>query len=250
MTDGFGVTNVASRGVFAWAIRIFLGLAVGLLLRSILAAQSFASHPYPLVGGYHRHLKSMTGFENEVFCVNVTDAPGTDYVAARSRIAHTLYIDEPTKDWSGLKGNRIQFLETSEQCSQLPGISTVQLRFFIMNQLSAPGIAEPVGRVFNVRTGHTEAEKFYIDFRTQEFQDDQVYPHNHLINHETGHAFGLDDGGPGAPRPGPVPCQLSVMHDYGCPFEDWPTLFDRTTVSEMIPVASSTLGRSYHSFGP
>ena len=50
---------------------VLAGLVVGLALRSILATQSYASHPYPVSSGTHDHLRSMTNFDTENYCVDV-----------------------------------------------------------------------------------------------------------------------------------------------------------------------------------
>ena len=47
-----------SRGKLGpWVLRVLIGLAVGLLLRAFMAADSFASHRYPVVSAVHKHLR-------------------------------------------------------------------------------------------------------------------------------------------------------------------------------------------------
>ena len=177
------------------------------------------------------------------------------HTTALARVGGPLHVDDPSRDWDGLKGGRIDFSQKSNQCSLAPGMSEVELRFFVEDATVCPygpqtNCAVPSGELFNTATGHYETEAFYINLWTSDLQNNGFY--HHLVNHEVGHAFGLKDGGPLAPDPGNLPCQASIMHDmfYGCPVnEEWPTGSDRVSVSEMIPVGSG-ITRSYNWFGP
>jgi hypothetical protein len=76
----------------------------------------------------------------------------------------------------------------------------------------------------------------YVFFKTDSFTN---ATHN-LVNHEVGHVFGLDDGGPGAPRPAwpdGDPCLDSIMHSYGCSNNqgrEWPTDYDLNSVQYTV----------------
>ena len=84
-----------SRGkLAAWVLRVLIGLAVGLLVRAFMAAESFASHRYPVVSGFHNHLKSMTGFDTENYCVDVGSS-SMQHADALSRVAGALRLDDP-----------------------------------------------------------------------------------------------------------------------------------------------------------
>lgn len=56
----------------------------------------------------------------------------------------------------------------------------------------------------------------------------------HVVNHETGHAFGFDDGTPGDCSP------PSIMHSaaYGCTNHYWPTQQDRDVLTYLAAVYS------------
>ena len=252
-----------SRGKLAgWVVRVLIGLAAGLLLRAFMAADSFASHRNPVVSGVHSHLKSMTGFTTENYCVDVGFAPPMAHADALARVAGPLRLDDPSNDWNGLKGGRVAFGQRENQCSQPPGSAGIELKYFVQNSTSCSFRAEPRPQSscpigdgeprFNNVTGHREFDSFTILLFAPDLQNNGFY--HHLVNHETGHALGLQDGGTiETADPGPIPCQDSIMHDmyHGCTVNyDYPTASDRVAVSEMIPVASSTLGRSYHWFGP
>ena len=250
-----------SRGkLAAWVLRVLIGLAVGLLVRAFMAAESFASHRYPVVSGFHNHLKSMTGFDTENYCVDVGSS-SMQHADALSRVAGALRLDNPSNDWNGLKGGRVAFGQRDNQCSQPPGSVGIELRYYVQNSTVCTYQGQPRpqnscaiadGDVWNNVTGHTEFELFLILLHTPDLQDNSFY--YHLVNHETGHALGLQDGGTiETADPGPIPCQDSIMHNvyHGCSVNyDYPTFFDKVAVSEMIPVSSSTIGRSYHWFGP
>ena len=139
-------------------------------------------------------------------------------------------------------------------------LTGIQLGFFVRNVTTCPqgpqwSCATAVGAEYNIGTGHNEVFQYQIQLYATDFQDNAFY--RHLVNHETGHALGLKDGGPRAQDPGPMPCQQSIMHDeaydnpdpFGCLTNlDYPSSFDRVSVSEMIPVGSK-LGRSLSFFG-
>ena len=206
----------------------------------------------------------MTDFESEEFCVDVTQS-SMDHGNALSRVAGALYLDDPTRDWDGLKGSRINFVQNSNECWGIPLSQGVELRFFVyadeeMDMLCSvevpdcSGTAEGEVFVGNTVNGHREHLRYVINLRESSLQNGSFY--RGLVNHEAGHAFGLRDGGPTAPgvdngspcedwvEPGP-----SIMHSYGCPHETWPTAGDRTGVGKMIPVISGT-PRSFSFFGP
>ena len=241
-----------------WVARVLIGMAVGLLLRAFMATESFASHPWrPDALQNHSHLKSMTNFATENYCVDVGFAPPMQHADALARVAGPLRLDDPSNDWNGLKGGRVTFGQRDWQCSQPPGSAGIELKYYVENSTacsSGPQVScalkDGEGR-WNIVTGHNEYESFSIFLYATDLQNNGFY--HHLVNHETGHALGLKDGGPNAPDPGPIPCEPSIMHDYhyGCSVNyDYPTFSDKVAVEEMIPVASSTLGRSYHWFGP
>jgi hypothetical protein len=245
-----------ARGNLAgWIVRVLVGLTAGLLLRAFMAADTLASHPWlPDALHNHKHLKSMTDFATENYCVDVGFAPPMAHADALARVAGPLRLDYPSGDWNGLKGGRVAFGQRDWQCSQPPGSAGIELKFYVENSTICPlghscAFPDGEGRWNNV-TGHNEYETFTILLLSTDLQDNGFY--HHLINHETGHALGLKDGGPGEPDPGPIPCQASIMHDvfHGCSVDyDYPTNSDRVAVSEMIPVASG-LGRSFNFFGP
>src|SRR2546422_8257989 len=88
-----GIRAASGRWV-GWTAKVLFGLFVGLLLRSIFAAESFASHPHFVdSANRHLHLKTMTNFDNDDFCVDVT-ASSMSYADAYSKVAGTLYIDD------------------------------------------------------------------------------------------------------------------------------------------------------------
>jgi len=123
-----------SRGQLGpWILRVLIGLAVGLLLRAFMAADSFASQRYPVVSAVHKHLRSMTSFTTEVYCVDVGFAPPMAHADALARVAGPLRLDYPSGDWNGLKGDRVAFGQRDWQCSQPPGSAGIELKYYVEN---------------------------------------------------------------------------------------------------------------------
>jgi hypothetical protein len=246
-----------------WAAKVTVGICLGLIVRFFWPSSSDASHPFPytpvdtngdtIVDTVHSHLRSITSLEPEVFCAK-SHNPGTlTDGELLSLLTNTLIYANPSSDgyrWTGIGGGRVSFVPMV-----LPNCGYgVEERIFY--RASTSGCTDPRGRPascftgffgnqYNPLTGHRERTSSEILFYIPGLTGSTSQRH-FSINHETGHALGLCDGGETAPAPqggcelNPYhfECTDSVMHPYGCPDFVWPTVWDVYSVVSLMPVGS------------
>jgi len=218
-----------------WLARAGIGVMLGILLRLLSVSQLESSHPFPVENGQHKHLLSMTNHDPELICADVTDGtmPQPD---AFNRIWNTLTQANQAEGWHGLGGARVGFSADARPCSQIG--SGPKIRYFVdidgTGDLQFPNRADNFDRWFNGLTDHDEYRYWIVTLRAADLQldpeDGGIYTYRYLVNHETGHVLGLQDGG--------APCPESIMHDTfrGCSVNrDWPSVSDRMSVQAMIP---------------
>lgn len=224
------------------------GVSLGLLLRFLVVLQSSASHPYPqnidgdgdTVVDPHSHVKSMTEFSTDRLCAIVLEG-NVDQPTMLGRIKATLLGDNPAEDWNGLRGGKVAFAAATEPCNITSAV--VQIEYWVLD--NACGVANPLNLscafpnsvpVQNPLTGHQEFVRFKVIFDPAHATGTEF--DRYIINHETGHVLGLEDGGPQNPSGVATPCTGSVMHIYGCDnWGPWPTAEDRASVESLIPAS-------------
>lgn len=223
---------VRIRSPRAWAIRILIGVALGIAVRAASVNQGEAEHGfYP-----HKHLDSILhDDDSETNCVDVAASISED--DARTKIRDTLYTGG-NNDWDGITFVRFQGQTLSNPCPFPTRDQPVRIYFRIRDDLtglctsSEDGCArrdfeydDPISGHFGI--GQPEFLVFYIYISTNALTSET----EHIINHEVGHALGLSDGGPDYDDSS---CTGSVMHSYGCADEPWPSNADRRSVEGLV----------------
>lgn len=106
----------------------------------------------------------------------------------------------------------------------------MEIRYWVVNDAVNPrvcgGPSDPNScAVADGEHWNNEVEWQYFDvyMRTVQMEGDDPWQNDpdrrrHAVNHETGHVFGLEDGGPDAPGTKDPSCVQSIMHPfyYGC----------------------------------
>ncbi len=134
-------------------------------------------------------------------------------------------------------------------CDEAPFRNDIEIEYWVRDDTSATqcegySCAFPFGHQYlDSVSGHLEWSGYAVRFKTSHINGG-VSLYHHVINHETGHVLGLQDGDGTCPDPD------SVMHSiyYGCEVNaEWPSAEDRASVGALIwePVASGPqCGRS------
>jgi hypothetical protein len=172
---------------------------------------------------------------------------------ARNRIRNTLYTGG-TNDWDGIEWVRFQDQTLINVCPAPHSAQPIRIYFYVVNNVNptycqpTPQSPDPAGcakTTFpyeDIQSGH-----FGYDPPQYEYRAYRIYIEtgpltnstNFIVNHETGHALGLRDGGPGYDGTG---CTGSVMHSYGCSNEPWPSQADRNSVESLVPPGAGGAG--------
>jgi hypothetical protein len=226
------------------AIKIALGIVVGVTLRLVGNADSHANHPLGFTPeNIHDHLLSMTSSEPETYCIYVTsDAVHVTQLEAEAKIGAILSDDA---GWRRVRedGTLVDF-ESVGACHDIQPDIRLELRFWV----TASGCGGPnsiscvLDRYFdevNVITGHREYRSMDVYVNNLHIDQDfcsvteNVFCSYHTINHETGHVLGLADAPPCTPAE-------SIMHNIGhyCTY-NWtiPDVTDIGSVELMIPAS-------------
>jgi hypothetical protein len=241
-----------------WPMRITIGVCLGLIVRFFWPSDSDASHSFPfnpvdadgdtvVDDPPHQHLLSITSLQPEVFC---TISYTTQITSSQmlSMLTNTLIYANPAEGWNGIGEGRVSFVPTALAC----GHGVDQRIDYSAQSAGCDGtscLAALLAPKPNPLTSHKEYERASIVFYPPHLLGSTNERHR-IINHETGHALGLCDGGRTAPDPqfgcesNPYhdKCTDSVMHSYGCPTVVWPSSSDRHSVISLMPVGSGSGG--------
>lgn len=217
-----------------------VGIALGIGIR-MSTGQVHGEHWY----AEHKHLGSMNypaEFENS--CIHVQD-DSIDRNKAYNNIVHTMAYDNASQDYHGLR--HITYTVPRRNCGdpQPPQ----EIIFFLhgdgcffafpLDQYRDRSCMNHDLPYFDIGVAHNERGLARLWLDDDDIED--VDRAHETVNHELGHAFGLEDGGPenplNPPDPNymPTPCTGSVMHIYGCDHADWPTAEDRESVEGLVP---------------
>jgi hypothetical protein len=225
---------------------IATGVLAAVLLRFLILSGSDAYHPNPRLGpdedgdtipDRHKHLLSMTNTTLDKYCVNRGQGSNWSVTAYYNRIRNVLELGDSQQRWDGLG-------KLGEARVELAGVVTgppceTGTHIFVTittnsgpceagESCAFPGTTWD----FNPLTGHEEARYYTVLLQPNHIEDNGFHPH--IINHEFGHVFGLDDGA------GPNDCPDSVMHDtgYGCDVDrQYASDLDLLSAQHMIPSA-------------
>ena len=213
----------------------------------------------------HRHINSiLLDSDEERSCVRVLD-DSIGLASAQAYVRAVLDISSPD-GWDGTKFVDVRGYMRPQPCPDLPveepAFFTLRLHYLIRNDWDEDPCGDQSDGCQVMRYAYDDPESGHYQQGQFEWRVGLMHMDTpalkgepaHIINHESGHAFGLRDGGPGAPGPSPhLPptpihgglCTGSVMHSYGCgPDEDlaFPTLADRVGVEDLVPSASGSSG--------
>lgn len=171
----------------------------------------------------------------ETFCVE--DAGSSmSFADAYGRVNAALTWENPGGDWHGLNNWEIEFedayVPTGVGCNGLntgtwPRFTDTEIRYYVRDPGNLPSICGGTSCAARDMTGASwnngvEWQFYNVYLHIDPMRgDDQGNPdrRRHTVNHETGHVFGLDDGGPTAESvTGNTSCPQSIMHPlyYGC----------------------------------
>ncbi len=215
----------------AWAARLAAGILLGLTARALAPHQSSegSHHKDPL-----QCLESMTTVEWEQVCtwVDIPDPPEIDPGVAIARVNDTLY-GQP-QSWHGLGDDRIYFVGTDVDCRHDIKFHEIEYRVRETTDCDIPtaSCANPIGPYAD-----QEFESYDVEIYVWSLVDPDLY--QFVINHETGHVFGLAHNPSGLSScPGD-----SIMHLIDpClnPPTDvstypWPSADDRASVEALMP---------------
>lgn len=237
-----------------WLAIVVAGILLGIFARWLFPAQIEADHPknldYQTPGDRQdQKIGTINGYEAENFCVTVVDS-SMSFDDALNHVKNTLLHSD---GWDGLKAGKVMFSGGSTPCDQLPSISNIEIQYRVKDSTPDCGGLNcvsflPDDEYFDTRSGQTEYRHAYVIFNTTYIAGSQPL-YQHTVNHETGHALGLCDGGPGADEdkvppwlgcqsdPDHYDCVVSIMHSeyYGCTNRTWPTSLDLDSVESLIP---------------
>jgi len=230
---------------------VILSALAGLIARLFAEPAGEAYHPLPGdppgTGEHpHDHVYSFATSEPDDFCtIKVDTHPGFDDSLLLQWVAWTL---EDAVGWKRIDTGTVQF--RGNRCDG--SFQGYEIWYRTLDNPGCDGVGcQFVGPVvWNPVNLHYEYEYADLQFEASFLATAGDLDRASLINHETGHALGLADGGPDAPGdPGDPPCPNppSVMHTYGCGvFPPWPSAEDIAAVEALVPAGSGGGG----SFSP
>lgn len=229
-----------------WRSRCYQGLNLALLaILAWLPLGTIATVKADHQTGFY--LAGMRSPEwRETTCIDTYGTARISHAAARDRIVGTLMFANTGGDWHGFYADHIFFDPIYySQCSDLndftaPRLSDVELRYYVREPqglyCNPFSCAVKGGDAWSGPLGRVEWTKYNVYLKAEVLASWEG-AYRHLINHETGHVFGLDDppeGCAGSARD-------SVMHPsynpYYCPTGDprwYPTGLDFESVRRII----------------
>ncbi len=237
--------------------RFVIGLNLALLA---LLAAGLTWLPQGEVGATHKrgiYLEAERVIDwKEVFCEE--DAQSSlSFPNVRGRITGALQWETPPSGeyrWDGINYGHISLVDAYNSsgvgCNGLnfstnPRLSDTAIRYYVQdyNNLDPACWNPPPRSSCTVHTGVTWNTSAGVGYQYANVYlytdpmtgDDYGDPdrRRHTVNHETGHVFGLADGGPSSPYPSSGCSPLSIMHPsyYGCSARiPWPTWDDVLSV--------------------
>jgi hypothetical protein len=215
-------------------------------LVSVSAPAASANHPHS--GTWQPHLSHMhdwtpyEGVYDEHFCVEVIS--GSTHANALASVKRALF-STGTPSWDlaaktdGTTNARIDIYAKPNPCSSYSQSVRNGIDFEFHVRISNASIPQCGGddiscvvhdRWVQSRSGtHWHADWAYV------YMDRDHLDSNQLINHETGHVFGLMDGGPNLGT-GCSPPSIMHLPYYGCPTNNFskPTNYDIDSVRTII----------------
>ncbi len=235
--------NLAA-GLLRLLPRAVLGIVLGLLLRLLMVAPSDASHPSGFVDlngdtiGEHLHLRSLTNYDREDYCVRMDDPTGSQQ-DAENKVSGTL---SASQGWNAIGQWRVDFVPYQPlECNEFdPNWNDIELRFFVTPAGCGSGascVSSIDQQQFNPLTGHPEFRIMEVTISRTHLEracsPTSTNCWRHVISHEVGHTLGLAN-------PGGCAGPASVMHNkaHGCATDElWPTTADKESVVSLMPIA-------------
>lgn len=216
------VANIALLGAIIVGLRLWPAPSV---------SASHWTQPLSHIKNVHNLDGDAAASSKEEYCVRTTGS-SLDWATELSRIRNILIYENPTEDWDGTGNWKIDiWTETSAPCDQLSEArrNEVEIEYRIMDTVPVCGgtsCAVAAGPHFDSRSQHQEYYWYNIYLRTAAYNQSDFNRH-WLVNHETGHAFGLSDG--------TCPMDTSIMHyqNGSCINKQWPTSQDRSSVANL-----------------
>jgi hypothetical protein len=240
-------------------LNLSLGLLVAIGTWAALIDPAAADHPYPSNPPRQFHIvtiHSTTQQENACADSHTGDTTVTD-AYARTKIINTLKYDNTAEDWHQITGtDHLFFTISSGACSGLSytDLEAKELWYHVftddnaaaecaVNDVAGSNDCAVTRHAVTDCTGgcHTDYYHYYVVHSRSTIYDGDgtATERRHIINHETGHALGLDD--PSDPDGDGYyePCtDISIMHRTGyCPQNTnytWPTQADKDSVERNI----------------
>lgn len=204
---------------------------VAVLIMSLVVA-TFQASPASASGSHsgwdQPHLADMHtwtpyhGIEDEEFCVHIIG--GATHSYALSRVKYALF-STGTPSWhlmtksDGTTDARIDIRPMDEPCSSYGDRrAQIDYEYWVRpNNVVVPACgADNVSCVtFDVQTRAASGSHVHYEWGYVHMDADHLGS-NTLINHETGHIFGLMDGGPNVSYHGGCPSSIMHLAYYGC----------------------------------
>lgn len=207
------------------------GLAVGVASRPELALATDPTWDVRHLGDVH------TPDDDEDYCAE-TSATTRSFTNMIANIDRALYIDAPddqqwdATSWDSVRGGyRVWLLSRQTPCQSIPVAERgpIEIEYWLAdNNTSRCGSVKcnmAMGSTqFTDEKGHL-AYQFYYLYLYAPWVNNEEFPgyYRHQVNHESGHAVGMDDGD--------GTCPDSVMHSsaYGCGIDrTWPSAGDKS----------------------
>lgn len=178
-----------------------------------------------------RHLGSVHSSQlDEDYCLE-TSSTSRDFSTMATNIRRALWLDAPDdQQWDATGWDevywewRVWFVPqdwASCQNMSYEQRAPIEIEYWLRDW---GGNSAAPDTMYVDEKGHDAARFYYISLYAPWVAGEQ-YPtyHRHQVNHETGHAVGMDDGD--------GTCPDSVMHSsaYGCGYDrDWPSPGDKS----------------------
>lgn len=195
-------------------------------------------------GFYLASIRSIA--QTEQYCVEDSNTT-LGFSTALDRVRDTLIVDRTDVNWDLKQGGYTDFRTTwSYSCYDLNSSTTptrneIEIEYYVEDTTTEPGCggtscAKRDGPYWSGPHGRTEYTWYYVWLRGNLIKNGGFDTH-HVVNHETGHVFGLADGGPTSGS-WDTSCPSSIMHTsyYGCSVTlEWPSLStDHPSVNDII----------------